>query len=176
MKSPSIGVLLGLLLCTAPVLADRTAGQVVDDAATLAQVKARLVEADFFGGLNINIEIRKGVVQLGGFVDDATTGSKAASVAKSVAGVLDVDNQLHVREGKASLGQVVDDRVISTTIKGRLAKSALGTGYQVNVDTYNGVVLLTGFVESAATRTEAGNLAQDKGNVKKVINGIHVMK
>ncbi|MEZ5540902.1 MAG: BON domain-containing protein [Pseudomonadota bacterium] len=175
MKSSAVALLLGLALCAGPGLADKSAGQVVDDAAVQARVKARLVDENFFGGLNINIEIRRGVVQLGGFVDDAASATKAANTARSVEGVVAVDNQLHVKEGKASIGQIVDDRVISTTVKGKLANAALGTGYKVNVDTYNGVVLLTGFVDSAATKAKAADLAKETSNVKQVINGIHVM-
>jgi len=176
MKSTKVAIMLGLFLCAAPVLSDKTAGQIIDDSTIQAEIKAKLVTNDFFGGLNINIETRKGVVQLGGFIDDAATSTKAVSVAESVEGVVDVDNQLHVKEGKASLGQMVDDRVISTTVKGKLAGADLGTGYKVNVDTYNGVVLLTGFVDTAEAKSKAGDLAESTDNVKKVINGIHVLE
>ena len=175
MKFNALVFLLGLLLGTVPAHADKTAGQIVDDSTIQAEVKAKLVGDDFFGGLNINIETRKGVVQLGGFIEDAAAGSKAASLAETVNGVVAVDNQLHLKEGKASVGQVIDDRVISTTVKGKLANSGLGTGIKVNVDTYNGVVLLTGFVDSADTKTKSGDLAGGTDNVRKVINGIYVL-
>jgi hyperosmotically inducible protein len=65
----------------------------------------------FFGGLAINIETRKGMVQLDGFIDDAEAGLKAVGTAKTVNGVVAVDNQLHVKEGETSMGQLAGDRV-----------------------------------------------------------------
>jgi hyperosmotically inducible protein len=130
---------------------------------------------DFFGGSAINTEVRKGVVQLGGWVDDAAEGEKAAKVAASVDGAVKVDNQLHAKQGKASMGQKLDDTVITTKAKTAIGETDLGDGFKVNVDTYNGVVLLTGFVDSADQKAAAGTAAKNTANVKSVINGIYVL-
>jgi hyperosmotically inducible protein len=53
---------------------------------------------DFFGGLGINIEIHKGIVQLGGWIDDADTRAKAAELAAGVDGVKSVINGIYVPE------------------------------------------------------------------------------
>jgi hyperosmotically inducible protein len=164
-----------LLLCTA-VQADKTVGESIDDSTLQAEVKAKLLGDDFFGGMGINIETRKGVVQLGGFVDDEETAEKAGAKAGSVDGVVAVDNQLHVKEGKATVGQTVDDTVITTKVKTDLGEIGSGSSlFKVNVDTYNGVVLLTGFADSEAIKDEAGAKAEGTENVKKVINGIYVL-
>jgi len=163
------------LLCSASVFADKTAGQGVDDTTIQSEVKAKLMGDDFFGGSGINTEVRKGVVQLGGFVDDAKKAADAAAVAAKVDGVKLVDNQLHARQGKASMGQKLDDRGITTKVKGSIADSDLGDGFKVNVDTYNGVVLLTGFVDTQAKKDDAGARASNVANVKSVINGIYVL-
>jgi osmotically-inducible protein OsmY len=108
-------------------------------------------------------------------VDDAKKAADAAAVAAKVDGVKLVDNQLHARQGKASMGQKLDDRGITTKVKGSIADSDLGDGFKVNVDTYNGVVLLTGFVDTQAKKDDAGARASNVANVKSVINGIYVL-
>jgi hyperosmotically inducible protein len=165
---------LAALSISAGAWADRTAGDHIDDSAIQAEVKAKLMGDDFFGGAGANIEIHKGVVQLGGWVDAQEEADKAGQIAASVEGVAEVDNQLHVKRGKASMGQVVDDRVITTRTKSAIGELDLGTGFSVNVDTYNGTVLLTGFVHSAETKAQCGELAAKVENVLDVVNGIYV--
>ncbi|HKX56376.1 MAG TPA: BON domain-containing protein [Xanthomonadales bacterium] len=163
------------LVFSATAHADKTAGQGVDDTTVQSAVKAKLIGDDFFGGSAINTEVRKGVVQLGGFIDYAEEGKKAAAVAATVDGAKLVDNQLHVRQGKASMGQKLDDRGITTKVKASIADADFGDGFKVNVDTYNGVVLLTGFVDTPEKKATAGNRASNVANVKSVINGIYVL-
>ena len=164
----------GLLMTTA-AWADKTVGQGVDDTTIQTEVKAKLLGDDFFGGSGINTEVRKGVVQLGGWVDDASKSADAAAVAAMVDGVKLVDNQLHEKQGKASMGQKVDDTVITSKTKTSIADADLGDGFKVNVDTYNGVVLLTGFVDTQAKKDTAGTRAENVANVKSVVNGIYVL-
>ena len=165
-----------LLLFSAAALADKTAGQVVDDSAIQAELKTKLMGDNLFEGLGINIEVRKGVVQLGGFIDDAQVAADAERTAAGVEGVVEVDNQLHLKEGKASMGRNVDDKVVTTRVKSSLGEIESGSSlFKVNVDTYNGVVLLTGFADSGEIKDKAGEMAEATDNVSKVINGIYVL-
>ncbi|HET6565036.1 MAG TPA: BON domain-containing protein, partial [Xanthomonadales bacterium] len=109
------------LLCSANLFADKTAGQGVDDTTIQTEVKAKLLGDDFFGGSGINTEVRKGVVQLGGFVDDKEKADQAAAVAAQVDGVKLVDNQLHPKQGKSTMGQKLDDKGITTKVKSSIA-------------------------------------------------------
>ena len=176
MKSHLILTLTSSLLLAGPAFADKTAGQVVDDSTLQAEVKAKLLGNDLFGGAGINTEVRKGIVQLGGFVDKAEEAESAGKVAASVAGVGSVDNQLHVKQGKASMGQSLDDKVITSKVKGLIADANLvSEALKVNVDTYNGVVLLTGFVDTEDARERCAGIAANVDNVDSVINGIYVL-
>lgn len=164
---------LALLLSTG-AMADKTAGQYVDDSILQSEVKAKLMGGDFMGGMAINTEIRKGVVQLGGWIDDEEMGKQAAEIAAGVEGVKEVDNQLHVKQGDTTAGQKLDDGVISTKVKSAIAGEDLGQGWKINVDTHNGVVLLTGFVDSEEHSNAAAEKAAAVDNVEDVINGIYV--
>ena len=176
MHMPRFLVAATMLILSASALADKTAGQMVDDVVLLGEVKAKVVDQDFSEGLSINVAVRKGVVQLGGFVDDLAVAGKMVAAAKSVDGVAEVDDQLHQTPGKRSAGQIVDDGVTTTRVNGALANVDMGDVFSVNVDTYNGVVLLTGFVSSAEARERAGDLAARDPNTRKVINGLHVLQ
>ena len=173
MKRVTIMTAMLALLMTGSVLADKTAGNYVDDSAIQAKVKSALMGDDFFGGAGVNIEMHKGIVQLGGWVDSADYAAKAEALAAGVEGVTKVDNQLHVKAGDVSMGQGLDDGVITTRVKAAIANSDFGKGLAVNVDTHGGVVLLTGFVHGEDTKGKAGELAAGVENVKDVINGIY---
>lgn len=159
-----------------PALASAQMGQAIDDATLQTKVKTKLMTDDFMEGAGINLETSDGVVQLGGFVDDEAKGKKAAELVAGIEGVKEVDNQLHAKSGERTTGQSVDDTTITTKVKAGLADADLGTAAAINVDTYNGVVLLTGFVDSKETAKMAEKYASEQANVNKVINGIYVRK
>jgi hyperosmotically inducible protein len=161
------------LLFAGSVPADKTAGNYVDDSAIQAKVKTALMGDNFFKGVGVNIEMHKGIVQLGGWVDSAEFAAKAEKQAAAVEGVRMVDNQLHVKPGAVSMGQSLDDGVITTRVKGTISDADLGKGLAINVDTYGGVVLLTGFVQGADSKAHAEELAAGVANVTRVINGIY---
>jgi hyperosmotically inducible protein len=169
-----IATLALLLAAAGPGFADKTTGQMVDDSIIQGEVKAKLIADDLMGGMGVNLETRKGVVQLGGFVDDVEKGKKLAEIAASVEGVVKVDNQLHPKSGDRSIGQITDDGITTGRVKTAIATADLSDGVKVNVDTYNGVVLLTGFVDTVEDKQRAGELAAADNNTREVINGIYV--
>ena len=176
MKAHKILTLSTLLVAASgPALADKTAGEMVDDSWIQSEVKAKLVGEDMSEGLGVNLETRKGVVQLGGFTDDVEKSKQLAKLAASVEGVKKVDNQMHPKRGDRSAGQAIDDGVATTRVKSAITSADFGDGVAINVDTYNGVVLLTGFADTSASKQRAGELAAADKNVDDVINGIYVM-
>lgn len=158
-----------LLLSTPILYADKTAGTHVDDSVLHSKVKTELIGNDFFGGLEINIEVSNGVVQLAGFVDSQSQRDKAGQSAARVEGVVRLSNQLHVKSGKRTAGQVVDDTLIASQVR-----AGLGGDFSVNVDVHNGVVLLSGFVDNLDEKQTAINVAKGSAYVKKVITGIEI--
>ncbi len=175
MKLTKTLIAAALLTVAAPGFADKTTGQMIDDSAIQAEAKAKIMSDDFFGGMGMNLETRKGVVQLGGWVDDAAKGEAAAKRIAEVDGVVEVDNQMHQKPGDRSMGQSVDDGITTTRVTAAIGEVSLGDGMKINIDTYAGNILLTGFVDEMADKTQAGEIAGKDKNVKKVINGIYVL-
>jgi len=61
-------------------------------------------------------------------------------------------------------------------VKGRLLEDPDVKGLQIDVDTREGVVYLTGSVRSAAEKDKATSLARDTKNVKNVVANLKVEK
>jgi osmotically-inducible protein OsmY len=77
-------------------------------------------------------------------------------------------------QNEESTGQFVDDSVITTRVKAAIfADSTLKT-LQINVKTFQGIVQLSGFVDSAQNITTAGKIVRSVNNVTSVKNDLIV--
>ena len=75
---------------------------------------------------------------------------------------------------RESTGEYVDDSVITTKVKALLAKDDFLKSFQISVETYRGVVQLSGFVNSQQTVNKAGEIARSVQGVKSVKNDLIV--
>ncbi|MGH8727761.1 MAG: BON domain-containing protein [Burkholderiales bacterium] len=76
-------------------------------------------------------------------------------------------------ESKRATGEYIDDKVISTKVKSSLA-SELGAGsaLDISVESYQGTVQLSGFVQTADEKQRAAEITKSVNGVKKVLNNI----
>lgn len=79
-----------------------------------------------------------------------------------------------VQRGQESVGAYVDDSVITTQIKSRMAESAAVAASSISVETLKGTVILSGFAKSAAEKTAAEKIARDINGVTTVRNEIAI--
>jgi hyperosmotically inducible protein len=161
----------------------KSAGEQVDDTVTTAAVKSALIADPATKAYQIDVETFKGTVQLNGFVDSAESKLRATEVAKKQKGVVAVRNNLNVKSTVASnesagetTERVVDDSAITTKVKTALAGDPRTKAHQVNVETHNGVVQLSGFVDTPEAKVTAETLASNVDHVKSVDNEIDVKK
>ena len=75
-----------------------------------------------------------------------------------------------------TMGETIDDSYITSAVKTQLASDKLVSLTRVEVETNNGVVYLTGQVETAEQRSRIGSLASGVKGVKKVVNNLQVIK
>lgn len=73
-----------------------------------------------------------------------------------------------------SVGEKIDDAWITSKIETKLAADPEVNPFNVDVDTNDGVVRLSGVVEKKRARKEAADLARNTKGVKRVINDIKV--
>jgi hyperosmotically inducible protein len=73
---------------------------------------------------------------------------------------------------KRSAGRYIDDKVLVTKVKGALGDSAVYKFPDVKVNTYNGTVQLTGFVDTMEQKRKAEEIARNVQGVAAVQNQI----
>jgi len=73
---------------------------------------------------------------------------------------------------RESTGEYVDDSVITTKIKSQLAADNLLKSFQISVETYQGTVQLSGFVNSRQAVDKADEIAKSVKGVKSVKNNL----
>lgn len=74
----------------------------------------------------------------------------------------------------ASAGRVIDDSVITGKVKAALIADSTTKAHQIEVETYQGTVQLSGFVDSKESRSRAAELARQVEGVKTVKNSLEL--
>jgi hyperosmotically inducible protein len=129
-----------------------------------------------FKDVTVSQDRDKGVVTLGGQVASESDKSQAESLAKSLAAAQVVADQIAVipvgaeKEAKAvnsDLDQGIEKNLDAALIQNKLHKS-------VKYEVKNGVVTLTGEVNSEDKRTRAEKVATGVPNVTQVVNNLQV--
>jgi hyperosmotically inducible protein len=165
--------LLGTAACSS-TRTQRAPGEQVDDAALLTSVKSALAADPVTEAGEINVDVNRGVVKLAGFVDTSKEKSKAGDIARQVDGVQSVKNDITVKEGNSSTGEVIDDSILTGKVKAALIADSATKAHQINVETKGGVVQLSGFVDNAGAKSAATNVAKSVTGVKDVRNELSV--
>lgn len=154
-------------------------GEVIDDATITAAVKSKLMWSKYTDGLSTDVDTKHGKVTLLGTADSAAAMDLASRLAMNTRGVVSVDNQLRVEAAKPKVAdtvkrsehaarQDVADSWITTKVKSTLMYSSNVDGSDVAVSTRDGIVTLSGKVNSGAERELAIELAKNVRGVRSV--------
>jgi osmotically-inducible protein OsmY len=73
-----------------------------------------------------------------------------------------------------SAGEYMDDTVLTTKVKAAVLNEPTLKSAEINVETFKGVVQLSGFVSSAAAVSKAVEVARGVGGVKSVQNDMRL--
>ena len=152
----------------------RSFGQYTDDKMLVGKVKSALISDKTADADEINVEVYKGVVQLNGFVDNEKEKAQAEAVAKAVEGVKSVENNLAIKQGKHTSGEIMDDSALTAKVKSALIDDPSTKAGDINVETRQGVVQLSGFVSTQAQKDAATKVASAVQGVKSVQNGLSI--
>jgi osmotically-inducible protein OsmY len=126
--------------------------------------------------VSVSQDRNKGVVTLGGHVASGGDKSQAESIAKSIAGGQVVADQIAVvppaaaSEAKAinaDLDKGIEKNLDAVLIQNRFHRT-------VKYSVKNGVVTLTGEVNSQSRRAQAESVASTVPNVKQVVNELQI--
>ena len=148
-------------------------GNFMDDSAITAKVKAALVDDKNIKSTDISVKTEGSVVTLSGFVESQTQAEQAVAVAKGVEGVTSVSDKMHVRDSKnGSIQGYAGDAATTSEIKAKLLADDVVPSRKVKVETTDGVVQLSGTVDSPAQVERAEAIAKAVDGVKSVKNDL----
>ncbi len=159
--------------------ADRSYGEVIDDASITSEVKSKLLWSRYADGLTANVDSTRGKVKLSGTADSQEAKDAAGKLAGNTRGVHSVNNQLVVVAAKPGVAKDatndVADGWITTKVKSTFMYSTNVNGTDIAVSTNSGVVTLTGKMDSGAERALAIELARNVRGVKSVDSNLLTM-
>ncbi|MFZ1179914.1 MAG: BON domain-containing protein [Herbaspirillum sp.] len=75
---------------------------------------------------------------------------------------------------QASTGQIIDDSVITAKVKAAIFEEPSLKSLQISVETFKGIVQLSGFIDSSAASLKTTEVARGVEGVKDVRNSLIV--
>ncbi|MBC3806538.1 BON domain-containing protein [Undibacterium seohonense] len=176
--SLTLGSLAACNRSTEPVApaASITIGTEVDDAVLTTKVKSALMADEYVKSLDIKVETFKADVMLSGFVDTQAQMDRGVEVTKAVMGVRNVNNKLSIKDGTQSVGNKIDDTVITASVKSAMLADPIMKSREVSVVTVKGEVQLSGYVDSETQISHASDVAKTVEGVVSVVNHMSVKK
>jgi hyperosmotically inducible protein len=151
-------------------------GTEVDDTLVTTKVKTALLADADVKSFDLKVETRKGAVQLSGFVDNQAQIERAVAVTRSVAGVSSVENNVSLKAGSSTVGNTIDDGIITGKIKSALLADPNVKSFDIAVATSKGSVQLSGYVDNQAQIDEALAIARNVEGVTHVGNEMSIKR
>lgn len=159
--------------------AARSYGDIIDDTTITAAVKSKLAWSKYTSAMSTNVTTKAGKVTLLGTADTAASRELVGRLARNTRGVLVVDNRLTVTDATPSTATKVEhsakeaerdiaDSWITTKVKSTFMYSSNVDGSDIDVRTKNGIVTLSGKLDSGAERELAIELTKNVRGVKSV--------
>ena len=160
--------------------AARQTAQAIEDSWITTKIASKFFLDDDVRARSIDVDTRNGMVTLKGSVESEGERQHALSIARSTDGVtmvhdsLVVDPRLESPAPSARADNAIDDAWITMKVQSKYFIHAEIKSRDVDVDTRNGVVTLSGSVPSATAKGAAEVIAQDTDGVSKVIDRLTI--
>lgn len=143
------------------------------DLGITTKVKSRLETDRNLDSSQIQVKTQNKVVTLTGSVPTPTEKEHAVAVARGVENVADVVDDLSVTTGAMASAQTPqgsppDDTSITEAVKQKLQAQPETASVDINVDTRQGVVTLSGTVKTSEEKDEVLQLARNTQGVQGV--------
>lgn len=153
-----------------------TVGTEIDDSILTTRIKSALLEDADIKSFEFQVETRKGEVMLSGFVDNAVQMERAVTLTRAIEGVKAVDNKVSLKSGTTTVGNKVDDSVITTRVKAALLADSTIKSLDITVVTRKTEVKLSGFVNNQVQIDRALEVARGIEGVTQVSNDMSIKK
>jgi hyperosmotically inducible periplasmic protein len=153
---------------------NRPVDQQIDDVGLTAALGTKYALDTEIDRYRIDIDTVNGIVTLRGSVSSAEQRTEAERIARGTEGVRDVINELEIDPTERTASTAFEDTWIAAMVNSKLAVDPEVKSRNVDVDVRDGVVTLSGTVESEAGRKEAEDLARSVDGVTQVVNELQV--
>jgi len=152
----------------------RSAGDVVNDSGTYAEIQNRFFNADVHDLLmNVGVTVRKNRVLLTGVVLKTETAQKAAELAWQVAGVEEVINEIEISpDGKKP--SKVSDEWIEKQVELRLTVTKNVNVFNFSIEASNGTIFLLGLVLDEAEHERVLQVVRTTSGVRRVVSHLRI--
>jgi hyperosmotically inducible periplasmic protein len=166
----------GMQTPTAGTTTSTTIGTDIDDSVITSGVKTALMGDPDIKSFDFKVETRKGEVLLSGFVDSQMQLDRAKAVTFGVSGVKSIQNNVTLKGAPTTVGNTVDDSIITGKVKTALLADAQVKSLDISVVTRKDEVQLSGYVDNQAQITRAMDVARGVEGVRRVNNEMSVKK
>lgn len=153
-----------------------TVGTDIDDSVVTSSVKAALLADRDVKSFDLKVETRKGEVLLSGFVDNQAQMDRATAVTHTVSGVKSIQNNLILKGAPTTVGNKVDDGIITGKVKAALLSDPNIKSFDIAVVTRKDEVLLSGYVDNRVQMDRAVEIARGIEGVRLVSNEMSLKK
>ena len=157
-------------------VAPTSLGNDIDDTVVTARVKSALMADPLINSYDFKIETRKGDVLLSGFVDNQAQLDQAVRTTRMIEGVKSIQNNVALKGAAASLGNKVDDGIITGKVKAALLRDSSIQSRDIAVVTRIDEVQLSGFVNNQQQMDRAVGIASAVQGVHSVANEMAIKK
>ena len=153
----------------------------IKDAWLQGKLESALLFNEYLNSFAINTEVKNGVASLRGTVESDIDRDLAGEIAESIDGVTKVNNELQVDKAKTQAAknskdakqregfkQSVLNATLTARVKTQLLMNGNTSGTAINVDSKDGVVTLSGVVESDQERELAVRIASNTNGTRSV--------
>jgi osmotically-inducible protein OsmY len=168
---------------------ERTLTDRVDDGWITTKVQSQFYLDRDLRGRHIDVTTREGIVTLAGEVRTEAERQEALRIARETDGVRRVEERLTVRpetdrdrpdptaerDGEPGIRDRVDDAWVTTKIQSQFFLDRDIKGRNIDVTTRQGVVTLSGEVESDAERENALRIARETEGVTRVDDQLRIV-
>jgi hyperosmotically inducible protein len=139
---------------------------IANDALLTTEVKAKLITVDINSTASLGVHVSDGVTTLTGSVRTQAARVKTVAAARSVKGIHEVRDELHIDSRVPDIGQRLGDAALAGRIAGAIFTQTGSTG--VKVDVHDGAVTLRGAIVDPKIRSAAVDTARNTSDVRSV--------
>lgn len=148
----------------------RIIGRGMNDQSLGMAVGTQLLNDPEIDRFRIDVDARNGTVVLRGEVSSEEQKREAERIARQTQGVQRVINELQVSNERDKGTNAFEDAWITTMVSGKISRDPGVSSNMVEIDVNDGVVTLSGTVDTPRAKREAEDLAESVDGVIAVNN------